>query len=122
VASVEQHVGMVDHREPLRIPRASLDQYLAVVSRHLELAASAIRSSARLHRLAQARRLFSFLACRYGGHPVKDAARFLGVDPSGVTNALRSCDHRLSTDPEFAAEVEAIVRASQERFRKFRNV
>ena len=122
VTSVEQHVGTVEHREPPKIPRATLDQYLAVVSRHVGVAATAIRSNARLHRLVQARRLFSFLACRQGGHPVKEAARFLGVDPSGVTNALRSCDQRLSADSGFAAEVEAIVRTSQERFRKFRNV
>jgi chromosomal replication initiation ATPase DnaA len=121
-ASIERCAGIGEAREPVRTPRLSLAQCLDLVSRRLGLEPSAIQSNARLHALARARRLFSFLACRHAGHPVSAAARFLGVDPSGVTNALHWCEQNLSASLDFAGDAEAIIRRGRGSSRQFHNV
>ncbi len=107
-ATAQRRAARSDHGEPLSRPRVTLDHCLRLVSRHRKLHTSAIRSNARSHDLVQARRLFICLACRYAGHPATEVGRFLGVDPSGVTNALRWWEQHLPTNPEIARDLEMV--------------
>ncbi len=121
-ASFMRGAGTGEAGERARTPRLSLAQCLDLVSSRLGLEPGTIQSNARLHALVRARRLFSFLACRHAGHPVSAVARFLGVDPSGVTNALHWCERNLSASPDFAGDAEGIIRRGQESSRQFRKV
>jgi REP element-mobilizing transposase RayT len=99
-----------DFPRPIRI---SLEQCLALVSRHLGLAADGIRSNARLHPLVYARRLFITLASRQIGRPVTEVGEFLGVDPSGVTNALRWLERHPKAQMKLARDADAIMEAAR---------
>ncbi len=113
-ALAQRRAARREDRELPRRPGATLDHCLRLVSRNLRLHPSAIRSNARPRDLVQARRLFICLACRYGGHPVTEVGKFLGVDPSGVTNALRWWERHLLTNPRIARDLESVWREERD--------